>query len=56
MRFECKMNSILKCHCSQVELNQEQTEFMREQWDGCLCKDCLKELSQLKTMAIPARE
>ena len=39
--FECKQGSILICHCSKVKLSREQIAYLAENWDGCLCHDCL---------------
>jgi hypothetical protein len=39
--FECKMESIINCHCSQVNLAEPQLEAIAQRWDGCLCHACL---------------
>jgi hypothetical protein len=44
--FECKANSFTKCQCSTVQLTINETEWMSEQYDGCLCAKCLGELKQ----------
>jgi len=46
--FECKMGSILLCHCSDVRLTESQQEFTAEHWEGCLCHDCLVEISNME--------
>lgn len=43
--FQCKMGSISICHCSDVQLTKEQTAYLSEQWQGCLCHRCLLELT-----------
>ncbi|WP_091102061.1 cysteine-rich CWC family protein [Paenimyroides marinum] len=42
--FECKVGSILLCQCSEVKLNSEERDFINEQFDDCLCANCMKEL------------
>ncbi|MEZ5525500.1 MAG: cysteine-rich CWC family protein [Pseudomonadales bacterium] len=46
--FECKMGSILICHCSDVQLSEQQTDFIAEHWADCLCHDCLLEISAMQ--------
>ncbi|MBZ4189194.1 cysteine-rich CWC family protein [Niabella beijingensis] len=42
--FECKVGSILLCQCSTVSLNDEERDFINQQYEDCLCASCLKEL------------
>jgi hypothetical protein len=47
--FICKVNSILKCDCMQVQLTQREVEYIRDltefDYDGsCLCVNCLLDL------------
>jgi|GEM_PF-2354596 len=39
--FECKLGSVLICHCSDVQLSPEQLDYIADKWDGCLCHSCL---------------
>lgn len=39
--FECKANSFTKCQCMTVQLNINETQYISEQYDGCLCAACL---------------
>ena len=44
--FICKVNSILKCDCMQVQLTSQEVDHIREiteyDYDGsCLCLNCL---------------
>ncbi len=39
--FECKVGSVLLCHCSSVTLSEEQVKYLRSRYDDCLCHDCL---------------
>jgi hypothetical protein len=43
-RVECKANSITKCQCSQVQLSLNETQYISENFDGCLCISCLLDL------------
>jgi hypothetical protein len=42
--FECKLGSILLCQCTAVKLNEVERDYIREQYDDCLCAKCMKEL------------
>ena len=44
--FECKANSFTKCQCTTVPLTLNETQYIGEQFDGCLCAKCLLELQQ----------
>ncbi|PHS75496.1 MAG: hypothetical protein COB19_03330 [Porticoccus sp.] len=47
--FECKLGSITICQCSDVSLMEVQKEWIGQQWDSCLCKDCLLAIKQGET-------
>jgi hypothetical protein len=42
--FECKSGNITQCQCYGVELTAELSVFIKQQFDDCLCRDCLKQL------------
>ncbi|MCC5816380.1 MAG: cysteine-rich CWC family protein [Leptospira sp.] len=42
-RFECKMGTITECQCMEVRLSPNQILAIREDYVGCLCKNCLEE-------------
>jgi len=44
--IECKANSYTQCQCSTVSLNLNETEYISELHDGCLCASCLGELKE----------
>ncbi len=46
-QFECKMGSILLCHCSDVKLSQRQQAYIADNWEGCLCHSCLLSISAM---------
>jgi len=39
--FECKANSFTKCQCTTVQLTLNETQYISEMYDGCLCAGCL---------------
>ncbi|QQL51352.1 cysteine-rich CWC family protein [Mucilaginibacter ginkgonis] len=39
--FECKANSYTKCECTKVQLTINETQYISESYDGCLCNSCL---------------
>ena len=43
--FECKIGSFYICHCSDIYLTREQAAYLVMKWEGCLCHDCLKDVS-----------
>ena len=45
--LECKVGSISICHCSEVNLTEQQKSYITENWDSCLCHACLLSVSQL---------
>jgi len=45
-RIECKANSFTKCQCSEVQLTLNELEYIGDQYEGCLCANCLLELQQ----------
>ena len=45
-RIECKANTITKCECSIVQLNLNETQYISEIFEGCLCTVCLLELKK----------
>jgi len=50
--FECKVGSILICHCSDVQLSEQQKELIAEHWDDCLCHRCLMAISRMEMAVI----
>jgi len=44
--FECKANSFTKCQCTKVQLTLNETQYVSELYDGCLCAACLVELQK----------
>lgn len=43
--FECKVNNPLHCQCMAVTLTVAQLESLQEQYEDCLCVDCLRLLA-----------
>ncbi len=44
--IECKANSYTKCQCSVVQLNLNEVQYIAENYEGCMCANCLTELQQ----------
>ena len=44
--MECKANAFTKCQCSTVQLTLNETQYVSENYDGCLCGECLLELQK----------
>jgi len=44
--FECKPGSITQCQCFEVVLTTEQRAYLEQQYNDCLCKDCLGYLKE----------
>jgi hypothetical protein len=44
--FECKANSFTKCQCSVVPLTLNETQYISENYEGCLCAGCLMEVKK----------
>jgi hypothetical protein len=40
-RFECKLGSMNLCQCTSVTLNDAERDYIRAQFDDCLCASCL---------------
>jgi hypothetical protein len=44
--MECKANSFTKCQCSVVQLNLNEVQYIAENYEGCMCVECLEALQQ----------
>ena len=42
--FQCKAGSIEECDCTRLQLHQKTIELIQQQFNDCLCFDCLKQL------------
>ena len=42
--IECKANSYTKCQCSVVQLTLNEVQYISENYEGCMCANCLLEL------------
>lgn len=40
--FECKVGNIAECQCRTVTLNQEELDYLRDNFEDCLCAECMK--------------
>jgi hypothetical protein len=39
--FECKEGSILLCQCHGLTFSETEKDYMRNTYQGCLCRNCL---------------
>jgi len=40
--FECCADGdVAQCHCAKVQLSEKQRTIIKEQYDDCLCRNCL---------------
>lgn len=51
--FDCREDSVLECDCVHVILSPQQIEFLAENYNGCLCVECLREIQQDFEPVIP---
>ncbi|WP_089761793.1 cysteine-rich CWC family protein [Chitinophaga terrae (ex Kim and Jung 2007)] len=49
--FECRVGTILQCQCQEVVLSEAETAYIRQQYNGCLCADCLRDMKVAYTQA-----
>ncbi|HEV8515926.1 MAG TPA: cysteine-rich CWC family protein [Cyclobacteriaceae bacterium] len=42
--FECKVGSIALCQCSSIILDDNERDYIRENFNDCLCVKCMKEI------------
>lgn len=43
--FECKPGKIVQCQCFGIVQSIEQRAYIDQRYSDCLCRDCLKHLS-----------
>jgi len=44
--IECKANSYTKCQCSAVQLSLNEVQYIAENYEGCMCADCLTAMQE----------
>jgi len=44
--IECKANSFTKCQCSVVQLSLNEVQYISENYEGCMCADCLRAMQE----------
>ncbi|MBC8283054.1 MAG: cysteine-rich CWC family protein [Nitrospinae bacterium] len=44
--FECENDSPKPCQCDAVPLSKEQLDYIKENFENCLCLDCLQHLNK----------
>jgi len=50
--IECKANAYTKCQCSKVQLNLNEVQYISENYEGCMCADCLMALQEAYNKSI----
>jgi hypothetical protein len=45
-KFECKVGSIHLCQCSTIILTEQEKYFIQQQFDDCLCVNCLQKIKE----------
>jgi hypothetical protein len=53
--FHCGMNDATSCACMAIALNPETLTSLRQQFAGCLCLACLRELASRASEGLPQR-
>ncbi|WP_165021322.1 MULTISPECIES: cysteine-rich CWC family protein [unclassified Dysgonomonas] len=41
--FACREDRIELCQCSRISLNSGVRDYIKDNYDNCLCPECLKE-------------
>lgn len=44
-QFTCREDRIDLCQCSRIYLEPKAKDYIRDNFNNCLCPDCLKEIS-----------
>ncbi|MFV0469963.1 MAG: cysteine-rich CWC family protein [Dysgonomonas sp.] len=44
--FECRHDNIIRCHCVNIYLTPEMKSFIAENYQSCLCLNCLKDIKE----------
>lgn len=47
----CRVNDIVNCSCSNIELSPQTRQFLLKTYFDCLCNHCLEELNNKITQA-----
>lgn len=44
--FECLVNDIAHCDCQKVTITEDVKQFIRQEYNDCLCISCLLEIQK----------
>ncbi|MNJ90889.1 hypothetical protein D3C87_85290 [compost metagenome] len=44
--FECKVGSISLCQCTTVSLNADESQYICDNYEECLCAACMLEMKK----------
>lgn len=53
--FDCNVNDIVNCQCTEVTLSSEAKQFLQKTMWGCLCKKCLADFNYLTDLSMHLR-
>ena len=51
--FECKINNVLKCNCSLIEISTKVASQIARTYGDCLCNKCLQTLVNSQPIKTP---
>lgn len=54
--FECKAGKILLCQCNKVNLNEREKEYLKNNYNDCLCIVCIEEIKMILKNASASKE
>jgi len=52
--FECRLGSIHRCQCVDIQLSDTTREWIARRYDDCLCRNCLQALSDAERLTSSA--
>ncbi len=45
--FNCRKDEIFECHCIHVPVSARAQKFLAENYNECLCNNCLREVAEM---------
>lgn len=53
--FECRHDEVDNCWCMQMEILPDAMNFILDNYEGCLCRECIDELNRAARLKRPMR-
>lgn len=53
--FECRHDEVDNCWCMQTEILPDAMNFILDNYEGCLCRECIDELNRAARLKRPMR-